>query len=111
MTRTHRIHCQNPWFTYIKQGRKTVEGRKGLPKYANWQKGDKLVFFLDDDEFETTVTGINRYDSIEEYLQGETIERALPGVLTMEEGVKIYLQWSTRAEIHKYGFLGIQVQR
>lgn len=88
-----------------------MEGRKGLSKYANWQKGDMLVFFLGDDEFETTVTGINRYDSIEDYLKGETIERALPGVKTIEEGVRIYLQWSTREEIEKYGFIGIGVQR
>lgn len=110
MIQIHRIHCQDPWFSLIRQGLKPVEGRKGLPKYSNWNAGDKLIFFLGNNEFETIITGINRYESIQDYLNGEGIERALPGVQTVEEAIRIYLQWNTLAEVEKYGFLGIQVK-
>lgn len=105
----HRLHCEDPWFTLIKNGVKPVEGRKNSPKYATWKTGDKLVFALGEQEFVTTITKISKYKTLEDYLEGETLARALPGVLTLEEGVNIYLQWSTREEIEENGFLGIEV--
>lgn len=63
--------------------------------------------------FRAVVTGVNRYEApgaLEKYLKGETLERALPGVKTIEEGMEKYLQWSTMEEIEKYGMLGIQVR-
>ena len=49
-------------------------------------------------------------DPLEEYLKTETLARALPGVNSIEEGKKIYLQWSTQDEINKLGMMGIQLK-
>ena len=40
----------------------------------------------------------------------ETIERALPGIKTIEEARALYYQWNSEDEIRKYGFLGIQIK-
>lgn len=106
----HYIDCQEPWFTLVKRGIKPVEGRKNSPKYQAMKPGDALIFTYENQHFETTITAIHHYKSVEKYLEGETLARALPGVKTFEEGVKIYLQWSTREEIERHGFLGIQVK-
>lgn len=110
MPKTHTLHCQDPWFTLIKEGKKPVEGRKDNARFRDWKVGDTIVFTLGDASFRTRIAYIHRYASIEDYLNGETLARALPGVPTLEEGVRIYLQWSTREEVAERGFVGIGVE-
>jgi len=105
------MHCQDPWFSLIRAGKKPVEGRKASPSHTKITVGDTIEFFCGQERFLCLVEGINRYKSLEEYLQCETLERALPGVRTIEEGIRIYLQWSTKEQINKHGFLGIQVKK
>lgn len=106
----HLMHCQEPWYSFIKSGIKKVEGRKAAGNYKNIKKGDIITFYNNDDKFDCEVLGVNQYYSLEEYLKTETLMRTLPGIKTIEEGIKIYLQWSTREQITKNGFLAIQVK-
>lgn len=108
--KTHRLHCQDPWFTLIRTGKKPVEGRKDLPKFQSWSIGDLLIFDLDHQSFRTRIVGLNRYKTLEDYLRTETLERTLPGVKTIEEGILTYLKWSSREEIEKFGFLAIEIE-
>lgn len=107
--RYHKIHCQEPWFSLIKSGVKPVEGRKNSLFYQRIHAGDTIEFFVEDKKFLASVIGINRYNSIDEYLRCESLERALPGVKTIKEGVAIYLAWNRERDIANIGFLGIQV--
>jgi len=107
----HRLHCQDPWFTFIRQETKTVEGRKNLPQFKDWQVGDTLIFFLDEKEFCTKIIDLRHYSSLEDYLRTEGIAKVLPGVKSLEEGLAIYYQWSKPEEIIQYGFLAIEVER
>ncbi len=106
----HELHCQEPWFSFIQSGKKIVEGRKNLPKFAQWKPGDILDFYCDGKSFRTRIIDMRRYKTLEYYLTTETLECVMPGVKTLEEGVAVYLQWSTRIEIEKYGFLAIEIQ-
>ncbi len=108
--KTHKLHCQDPWFSLIADGKKSVEGRKNLARFRSWQPGDILVFYCGKRSFKTRITALRRYDLLENYLVAETIERALPGVKTISEGIDVYLQWSTLQEIKALGFLGIEIE-
>jgi len=110
------IDCSEPWYSLIEKKIKPVEGRKGTKKWASITVGD-IVIFRDpmnhERTFKAEVIGINKYigvDALDQYLLKETLERALPGVVTLEEGRQIYLQWSTQEEIVVNGFLGIQLK-
>lgn len=39
-----------------------------------------------------------------------TLEKALPGVATFEEGLKIYSQWNSPQDIERWGFMAIFFQ-
>lgn len=101
------IHCEDPWFSLIRDGIKPVEGRKGSPSHKKIKVGDFLNFTNGMEGFVAEVTEIRAYSTLEEYLNDVTVEKALPGVKTMEEALKIYRQWSTDEQIKAYGFLGI----
>ena len=112
----HTMDVAEPYHSLIKSGVKPVEGRKISPKWEIIQIGDVIIMTCPDrDQFNVEVTKINFYlpstgDPLTAYLNGETLERALPGVTSMEEGRRIYLQWSTDEEIKKMGMMGIQVR-
>lgn len=103
------LHCEDPWFSYLRDGVKKVEGRKGTPLHLKIKVGDYLTFTNGMEGFVAEVTGIRHYASLEEYLTDVGISRALPGIKTMEEAKAIYLQWSQEEQIKEFGFLGIFV--
>lgn len=113
---SHQIECSEPWFSLIRDSVKKVEGRKNTERWAKIKELDTLVFLEKESkvEFITKVTKVVKYaapNALRKYLEGETVAKALPGVTTMEEGMKIYLQWSTMKEIEDSGaMLGIHVE-
>lgn len=103
------IHCDDPWFSYIREGAKPVEGRKKTHTYTKIKPGDQIRFSNGKESFLADVTEIREYDTIEKYLEDVSLEKALPGVKSIEEALGIYYQWSTEEKIRQYGFLGIFV--
>lgn len=103
------IHCQDPWFSFIRDGLKPVEGRKGTPQHKKIKVGDLLNFTNGTEEFVAKVTEVRTYASLEDYFEDVRLEKALPGVKSLEAGLAIYHQWSTEEQIKEYGFLGIFV--
>lgn len=104
------LHCDEPWFSYIRKGIKPVEGRKNSPKYQKIQINDLIDFSNGNDHFRAIVTEIRSYPSLEDYLNDVTIQKALPNISSLEEAIDIYHQWSTPDEIRKHGFLGIFIK-
>lgn len=104
------LHCEEPWFTLIRQGIKPVEGRKNSPSYHKIKANDFINFSNGKDSFLAMVLEVKHYDSIEKYLDDVTLEKALPGIKTIQEGINTYYQWSTKEQIREYGFLGIFIK-
>ena len=114
----HNMHIVEPYYTLIKSGIKSVEGRKISEKWKNIRKDDIVTITSDDDNkppFDVKVTGVTLYlpslkDPLTEYLNVETLTRTLPGISSIDEGRNIYLQWSTEKEIKEMGMMGVQIQ-
>ena len=107
----HEIKCDDPWFSYLKQGIKTVEGRKGTPKHLRIKEGDKIKFVNEQNEFfSAEVRRVEKFPSLDSYLKAH-LKTALPGVPNLDQGKDVYLQWSSPAEIEENGFLAIHVKR
>lgn len=107
---SHTLHCQDPWFSLMKNGKKLVEGRKNSAKNSQIKAGDTIVFYFHNEQFLTQVTEVRKYVSLEAYLHDVTVEKALPGIPTFEEAVHTYLQWNSQEEIEELGFLGIFIK-
>ena len=105
-----QIHCEDPWFSFIRQGIKPVEGRKNTHRYKKIKAGDVIEFTNGKESFKAIVTEVRQYASLEEYLEDVTIPKALPGLSSLEEALAVYHQWSTPEKINQYGFLGIFIK-
>ncbi len=106
-----KIHCQEPWFSAIKYGRKTVEGRKLSPKYANLKPGQTVRFYCGSDSFNVQIIKVVKYQTLEQYLQTEGFSNVLPGVVCLEDALKVYLQYNSKEALEKAGgFLAIHLK-
>ena len=106
----YKIHCEDPWFSYIRQGVKPVEGRQKTHTYKNIRAGDQINFTNGKESFVANVSEVREYPSIEDYLEDVTLDRALPGIKSIEEALNIYYRWTSAEKIKQYGFLGIFVK-
>jgi len=117
----HNLDIQNleicPFFMYIKNGVKTVEGRKNSEKYQQYRKGDILIFHCAGEIVKTKITYIHRYKTVEDYLRRETLKRSVPCVKRVKDGVKIYNRFTSEKERNLlgkkcgYSFLGIGIKK
>lgn len=107
---TFNIHCKDPWFSFIREGVKPVEGRKATHSYKKIKVGDHIHFTNGKDSFMALVTEIRSYTTLEDYFADVSLEKALPGIQSVEEARSIYLEWSTEDQIKQYGFLGIFIK-
>lgn len=96
MQKIWELKAYDEYFQYIKQGRKTVEGRapdsSGKVDYTEMKRGDLLVLTNTDtgEQLTVIIEQSIHYDSVEEMLQAEGLDDCLPGTETIEEGVEKY---------------------
>jgi ASC-1-like (ASCH) protein len=119
---TYTLSIQNPnkcpTFDHIKNGLKTVEGRKYSPTYQKYKEGDIIIFKNSEtgETLRTQIVDLRPYETLEDYLLGEGIKEVLPGVQTMRDAIDLYNTWSSEAEReelrkkYKYGFVAIQIR-
>lgn len=125
------INVQEPWFTAIASGRKTVEGRLNRGRFASMAPGTQLSISraptsrpsggeapppaADTEEQQpaavaAVVRCVARYSSFEEYLTREGLAVTLPGVHTVAEGVAVYRQFYSEADEVQCGVAAVHIQ-
>ena len=103
---TYTKHLSEPWFTLIKIGAKKCEGRLNKGDFFEMKKGDNIIFTNNDFDFSRSfhckITSVHNYISFEKYSDIETLEKCLPGIDTIDEGVSIYYKYYKKEDEDKY---------
>lgn len=112
-----RKSLREPWFSLVKSGKKTCEGRLNKGEFAALKLGEKITFYKDkniccsdSNEFSVVVTGLFSYPSFEVMLESEGLSTVLPPIKTIKEGVEVYRQFYSEEDEAKYGVLAICVR-
>jgi ASC-1-like (ASCH) protein len=114
------------WYDLLSEGTKKVEGRvpdvsKPEKNYANLNPGDLATFIAVDENYKT-IKGLpqikfkvkynKKYSSVKKMLAHEGLDRVLPGVESIEEGIKIYHSFPEYEErIKRDGIHAIGLER
>lgn len=107
---TYTEHLSEPWFSLITLGLKTVEGRRNKGRFKDVRIGETIEWVNDDFKRRTVLTkivGKNEYATFEEYLLAEGLDRCLPGMKTIEDGLSVYYKYFTKEDEHQYGVVAI----
>jgi ASC-1-like (ASCH) protein len=111
---TYTKHLSEPWFSLIKIGAKTCEGRLNKGDFETLNRNDYLVFENSDLDYKRSfrckVTSLHNYNSFKEYLESESLARCLPGIDTIEEGVRIYGKYYSPKDEEKYKIRAIRLR-
>lgn len=108
-------NLSEPWFSLVKLNIKSVEGRLNKGDFANMTVGDYIIFTNNELGFErkftVEISKINCFDNFEEYLGNETLERCLPGIDNMEDGLNVYYKYYTKEDEMKYKIKSFTFER
>ncbi|KAE9600409.1 putative PUA-like domain-containing protein [Lupinus albus] len=102
------LHVQEPFFSQLKDGLKTIEGRCATSKYSRIELGD-LILINKSMVFE--VQGIRQYPTFSDMLEAERMEKVLPGVESVEEGLEVYRRFYTEEKELENGVLAIIISK
>ena len=112
---TYKKNLSEPWFSLIKLGLKKCEGRLNKGDFNKMKKGDIIIFensdFGDTRSFSVKVTSTKKYNTFEEYLKKETLEKCLPGIDTMKEGLNIYYKYYSKQDENLYKIIAIKIKK
>ena len=106
MAVTFRKHVGEPWFTYIREGKKKYEGRIFKNEWKSIKDGDIIIFYNGGNEVPVKVTTSLLFDNFTaafQYLD----EELLPGVNDTKEANKIYKEFFPLNDIEKYGVIAV----
>jgi ASC-1-like (ASCH) protein len=109
----YTIEVSEPWFTLISLGLKKVEGRKNKGVFKEVKIGDTIKWTNYDFKprsCKTKVIGKNNYNTFEEYLRKEGLQKCLPGIPSMEHGLSVYFKYYSREDEEKYGVTSILLE-
>jgi len=106
-------HVSEPWFSLIKIGLKTVEGRLNKGRFNRMEIGQIIEWKNDDFGERSVLTRIvakNEYTTFVEYLNNEGLNRCLPGIDTNDEGVDVYYKYYSKEKEERYGVVAIHLE-
>lgn len=110
---TYHNHRAEPYFTFLKNGQKTIEGRikKGWYKFV--KPKDHIIVYNEEetDSVEVLVKAVRAYASIKEMLESEEIRKLLPDVGTVQKGVRVYKRFYTEDQQKEFGVIAIEIER
>ncbi|KAH0927996.1 hypothetical protein HID58_020252 [Brassica napus] len=100
------LHVQEPYFTQLKDGLKTTEGRCAVGDYMRISSGSFILF---NKCLLLQVQDVRYYTSFSEMLRVEGLSKVLPGVETIEEGVGVYRNFYPEEKERMNGVVAIRV--
>lgn len=110
----HECTVQERYFIDIKNGKKTVEGRINDGKFKFFKSGDTLKIINNKNTNERVlckIVDVVRYSNFKDMLTYEGVDKCLPGIRKISEGVNIYHGISDYEErAKKFGVLAIRLK-
>jgi len=107
MKKTYEINVQEPYFTYIKDGLKTVEGRLNKGKFLEMNIGDELIL---NNVIKLEVVNKNVYKTFRDMISSEGMENVIPNAKTLEEAENVYYGFYSKEDENNFGVAAILVK-
>ena len=107
------MKLNDPWFEYVRTGRKIYEGRRWWAPTQALRPNDWIVFeriTYPEQKCQKQIQEILWFPTFEAALQVLPLADVLPGVQSIEEGVAIYSQFVSLATQLRDGICMIRLQ-
>ena len=106
-------NLSEPWFTLIYLGNKSVEGRLNKGEFKEMKVNDEIKWINKDfnhREFVTRIVSKKQYSTFKEYLEGEGLDKCLPAISSIKDGLSVYYKYYSEEDENKYGVIAIRLE-
>lgn len=112
MPKFYNTHRSEPYFTFMKNGQKTIEGRLNRGKFESIRPRDHVMIYNSEEtkSIEAVVKRVQKYPTFRELLENEQLKSVLPDAESVDQGVEIYHKFYPENDEKKYGVLAIEVK-
>lgn len=100
---------QEPYKSFILEGKKTVEGRLNKGKFGSLEVGDFLE--MDSPKARFEVVGKNIYKSFMEMVGAEGVENVIPDKDNVEDAANVYYRFYTKDQEREFGVAAIKIRK
>jgi len=91
MNNTVKLHIQRRWYDLIPHGEKSYEGRLDHGDVKPINTGTIIIFYTEDlPELKVKVVSKHHFSSFADMFQNIAINKLLPGLTSVEEGIELY---------------------
>ena len=103
-------HLANIWFDHVRHGHKTCEGRLDKGFWGQLDYGDIITFHNDfNEKCQVKVVGTHRYARFRDMIEHETLEKTLPGITNLDQGVAVYHEFYSKEQELMHGVVAILI--
>ncbi|KKR07302.1 MAG: hypothetical protein UT32_C0013G0021 [Parcubacteria group bacterium GW2011_GWC2_39_14] len=103
-----QINVQEPYFSYILSGAKSVEGRLNKGKFQEAEVGDVLEI---NEVSNYKIVGKRVYKTFAEMIEKEGVKKVIPGASSVEMAVSVYYQFYTKEQEKEFGVVAIEIEK
>jgi len=91
----YNITVREPWFSFIQKGEKTVEGRLNKGRFSKLKSKDVIIWENENEKFKVKIEYVNEYSSFKEMIEKEGLDKVLPSINSVNDGIQVYRQFYT----------------
>lgn len=102
--KTIEINVQEPYYSFILNGQKIVEGRLNKGKFKDIEVGDEIVI---NQESRFKVLAKNIYLSFREMIEKEGVENVVPDAKSIEDAINAYYKFYSKEDEQEFGVVAI----
>lgn len=109
---TYTKHLSEPWFSLIYLGIKSVEGRLNKGQFKGMKVNDEIKWINEDFNNREVITRIvskQKYPTFKDYLKGEGLEKCLPTISSIENGLSVYYKYYSKEDESTHGIIAIRL--
>ncbi len=106
-TNTLSINVQEPYFSFIKNGQKTVEGRLAKEKFTSLKVGD---FLLINEELKKEIVAVSVYPTFREMIIMEGVKNVIPDAKNLDEAVNAYYKFFSPEDEQTMGVCAVKIK-
>ena len=100
------LNIREPYFSQIKNGQKTIEGRMSAKKFREIKKGDRILI---NKRLPVLVEEVRNFKSFEEMFDIYGLKNCLPDIQSTEDGLNVYNGFYKKEDIAKHGVVAIKL--
>ena len=88
------MKLSEPWYSYVKSGKKKIEGRIFDEKRKILKIGEEIIFTNESGEkpFKKKIIGLMLFKNFDMAIHSVKLKDILPNIKTYKQGIKLYKQ-------------------